>query len=121
MKPSPTEYALLKVLWAKGQLSAREIHEATAAELEWSFSSTRKTLERMADKGLVATADAHGVKVFRPGISKLKTIAGMMKDFTARVLEIDGSLPVTAFAESKILSPEELKELEELLKEEAGE
>ncbi len=120
MKPSPTEYALLKVLWAKGQLSAREIHEAAAAELEWSHSSTRKTLDRMAEKDLLKVVEAHGVKVFKPAISKLKTIAVMLQDFTARVLEIDGSLPVTAFADSKILTQDELQELQALLEAEDG-
>ena len=120
MKPSPTEYTLLKALWAKSPLSGREIHESVADELNWSFSSTRKTLDRMVDKGLLSAEDMHGVKVFRPEMTKVNTIAGMMKEFASRVLEIEGAVPVTAFADSKILSKDELAELQSLLEEEAS-
>ena len=119
MKTSPTEYTLLKALWAKAPLSAREIHDATQEQLGWSFSSTRKTLDRMVEKGVLALDEAHGVKVFSPSVKKLNTIAGMMRDFASRVLEIDTALPVTAFADSKILSEEELEELQALLDEES--
>ena len=117
MKPSPTEYTILKALWVKSPMSAREIHEAVAEELSWSFSSTRKTIDRMVEKGLCETEELHGVKVFQARLTKVNTIAGMMKDFASRVLEIDGALPVTAFAESKILSSDELSELQALLEE----
>ncbi len=115
MKPSPKEYILLKVLWANGERAARELHEAAADELAWSFSSTRKTLDRMVEKGALETVERHGVKVYRPTVSKVATIAGMMKDFAASVLEIDGGLPVTAFTGSKLLSEDELRELQDML------
>jgi BlaI family penicillinase repressor len=51
--PSISELSLLKALWRQQPLSAREIHDAVEAELGWSYSSTRKTLERMLDKGMV--------------------------------------------------------------------
>ena len=49
--PSITELTVLKALWKQQPLSAREIHQHIEDELGWSFSSTRKTLERMLDKG----------------------------------------------------------------------
>ncbi|MDM5177004.1 peptidoglycan DD-metalloendopeptidase family protein [Massilia sp. DJPM01] len=45
--PSITELSLLKCLWKQHPLSARAIHQHAEEELHWSFSSTRKTLERM--------------------------------------------------------------------------
>ena len=43
------------------------------------------------------------------------TIAAMTRDFAARVLEINGALPVTAFTDSKLLSEDELNELQAML------
>ena len=62
--PSISELSLLKALWRQQPLSAREIHDAVEAELGWSYSSTRKTLERMLDKGMVRQALRHGVQVY---------------------------------------------------------
>ncbi|WP_144393464.1 BlaI/MecI/CopY family transcriptional regulator [Pleionea sediminis] len=117
-KPSPTELALLKVLWRRFPLSAREIHNLVEQQLDWSYSSTRKTLERMTEKGFLKVEEVHGIRVFTPQVSKVKTLAGFIKDFTRSVLEVDGALPVAMFAESKLLDESELSELEQLLEQE---
>lgn len=116
-KPSPTELTLLKALWRNQPLSAREIHERVLTELDWSFSSTRKTLERMADKALVGVTEVHGVKVYRANAGKVATLAHFIKDFSRRVLEVDGPLPVSMFVDSKLLDKTEMQDLERLLAE----
>ncbi|MEL6364894.1 MAG: BlaI/MecI/CopY family transcriptional regulator [Pseudomonadota bacterium] len=115
MKPSESELRLLRRLWRKGRLSARELHDAVSDETGWSFSSTRKTLDRMVDKGLVAVEPVHGVKTFVPVQSKLATMAMLIRDFTRNVLEADAPMPAAAFTGSKLLDPDEVRELEDLL------
>jgi len=121
MKPSPTELPLLKALWSHRELSARELHEHVAGQLGWSLSSTRKTLDRMLDKGLVTTEERHGVKLYRAGVEKVTTLAGLTRQFVRAVLEIDGPLPASSFGGSKILTLDELQELERLLDKEPEE
>lgn len=114
-RPSNAELELLKCLWREGTLSARELHERAAPVLGWSYSSTRKTLERMCDKGLVSERPKHGLNLYRAAVGKLATLAALSEDFARRVLELDGPLPVQAFAESRLLSESELDELEAML------
>ncbi len=114
--PSNAELELLKCLWRSGACSARELHNGVSATLAWSYSSTRKTLERMVDKGLVAEVAEHGLNVYRARASKVATLAALSADFARRVLEIDGALPVQAFADSRLLSDAELTQLEALLR-----
>jgi predicted transcriptional regulator len=118
IKPSPSELPLLKALWSKSELSARELHEHIADNRDWSLSSTRKTLERMVDKGMVTCEERHGVRVYKAAIGKISTLAAMTRQFARVVLEIDGPLPASSFGGSKILSAEELAELKRLLDEE---
>lgn len=114
-KPSPTELALLKALWANGESSARELHEAAAETLDWTFSSTRRTLDRMIEKGLVHRRDLHGMQVFTAAESKTTTLASLARDFMTRVLELEAPLPASAFADSRLLSDDEIAELQALL------
>lgn len=114
-RPSNAELELLKCLWQHRALSARELHECAGQRLEWSYSSTRKTLERMYEKGLVKARDQHGIQVYRAAVGKVATLAALSRDFASRVLELDGPLPVQAFADSRLLSEGELGELEALL------
>jgi BlaI family transcriptional regulator, penicillinase repressor len=114
-KPSPTELAILKILWKSEPLSAREIHSVIEEKLNWTNSSTRKTLERMSNKSFLKTNEIHGTKVYLSNLSKTKILANYIKDLAQRVLEVDEPLPVSMFADSKLLDKDELKELEVLL------
>lgn len=113
--PSISELSLLKALWRQQPLSARELHEAIVEEMGWSYSSTRKTLERMLDKGMVSQQVRHGVQVYQAVAEKVDTLALFANDFARRVMEIDTPLPVTMFTGSKLVDQAELAELEQLL------
>ncbi|MEW7850730.1 BlaI/MecI/CopY family transcriptional regulator [Massilia aurea] len=116
--PSISELSLLKALWRQQPLSAREIHDAVEAELGWSYSSTRKTLERMLEKNMVRQALRHGVQVYEAlsdKVDKVDTLAAFAHDFGKRVMEIDTPLPVNMFTGSKLVDEDELISLEQLL------
>ena len=118
IKPTATELILIKALWKDSPLSAREIHDRVSTKLNWSYSSTRKTLDRMSDKDYLKVSESHGVKVYSSLLSKVKTLSIYIKDLASRVLEVDGPLPVSMFADSKLLNSDEQKELEQLLESE---
>ena len=113
--PSETELVLLRALWSSGRLSAREVHDATAEQSAWSFSATRKTLERMEAKGLVRVEPLHGIKTYVPAKGKIEVMARLIQNFATRVLDADGPLPAVAFTGSRTINADEIDELEELL------
>jgi predicted transcriptional regulator len=116
MKPSPSEMTILKHLWQAGPQSQREIHDAVADGLGWSRSSTRKTIDRMVEKGALAQRELHGINVYSAKAKKIPTLATMIQSFAADVLSLDGPLPVSTLMKSEILNEQELAELELHLK-----
>jgi predicted transcriptional regulator len=116
IRPSDYEMKLLRHLWRHGRLSARELHDASVAETQWSYSATRKTLERMVEKGLVRLEPVHGLNTYVAAQSKLETLAALSAAFARDVLDLDAPLPAAAFTGSKMVSPDEIAELEALLK-----
>jgi BlaI family penicillinase repressor len=113
--PSMSELSLLKALWKEQPLSAREIHQRVEPELGWSFSSTRKTLERMLEKSMVSQHTRHGVLVYEALLEKVGTLAAFAHDFGRRVMEMEGPLPVNMFTGSKLIDEQELEQLDQLL------
>ncbi|MGW8391818.1 BlaI/MecI/CopY family transcriptional regulator [Pseudoduganella sp. HUAS MS19] len=113
--PSTPELCVLKALWRHTPLSAREIHEAVEDELCWSFSSTRKTVERMMEKQMIAQHVRHGVQVYEALLDKVETLAAYAHDFGSRIMELDTPLPVNMFAGSKLVDASELAQLEQML------
>jgi predicted transcriptional regulator len=117
--PSPTELSLLKALWKGAPLSSRALHDQVVDELGWSYSSTRKTLERMLDKGMVAqensSGNGSGIQVYRPLLEKVGTLAAFAHDFSHRVMEMDAPLAAAMFSGSKLVDAKELEQLDQLL------
>ena len=111
-QPSKSELTILKALWAEAPLSAREIQEKVGPLLDWSFSTTRTTLSRMAEKSLLKLDTKHGVRVYTPVESKARTLSGVMREFFETVFEMKGPLPTAAFHDSEMLSEEEWLELD---------
>lgn len=110
-----TELSVLKQLWAGGRMSAREIHDAVSAETGWSYSTTRTIITRMEEKGLLARADAHGVAVYSPALSRVAVLGAMARELARDVFDIKGALPASMFAESPHVTSEELAELDAIL------
>ena len=109
------ELDVLKVLWRRGRLSAREIHEQLVARTGWAYSTTRTVVERMVTKGLLKRSAFHGLHLYEAAISRPVGLAGLVKSFAEDVLELR-RVPVAAlFAESEALTREELDELRALL------
>lgn len=113
--PNPPELILLKALWANGTMAVRPLHEICAHKLNWSLSSTRKTLERMVDKGYVERISSNGTMKIRPRVSKTTTLARLVRNFYKHTFEIEGAISVDGFSDSPLLDDEELAEIAGLL------
>ncbi len=115
MTPNPTELEVLKLLWKSQPRTAKDIHEYLSPKYGWSYSSTRKTLERMGNKGIINVGAKGNKKIFTANLEKIPTLANFMQDFASNVLELDEPLPITMFADSRLIEKEEMDELDELL------
>lgn len=115
MTPNSTELEILKLLWKKQPLTAKEIHHHLEVKYGWTYSSTRKTLERMGNKGILEVGSQGNKKTFKALFKKIPTLASYMREFATNVLELDEPLPVTMFADSRLIEKDEIDELEELL------
>ena len=115
MKPNATELEILKLLWQQQPQTARDIHQQIEKQFHWSYSSTRKTLDRMSDKGFLTIGEQGHKKSYLATVEKVPTLAAYMQDFAKNILELDGPLPVAMLADSRLIESDELDELESLL------
>lgn len=114
-QPTAPELEILKLLWEQQPLTARALHDELCAVLGWGYSSTRKTLERMVEKGLVSFDSVGHKNHYQAKVEKMPTLAAFAQDFAQRVFEINGPLPAAMFANSALLNADEMADLEQLL------
>lgn len=118
---SKAEYDILRILWKEGRQSVRELHDRVQKTSGWAYTTTKTMMDRMVQKGLLARESFHGVFLYTPLISRPAGLARMVQFFAERVLELDSQEVVAMFAQSEAITPEEIRELEQLLSEEDGE
>lgn len=114
---SRAELDLMKILWAGGRLSAREVHAQIPAELGWATTTTRTVLDRLVAKGVLRRESVHGINVFIPMMTRPQGLARLVREFATRVAEVEPAAVVALFARQSRLSPAELEELAELVRE----
>lgn len=112
---SESEMEVLKALWERAPQSARELHDVLAPRTQWAVSTTRTVLERMRSKELVRREEVHGLAVYSPVRGKVEVLGESFEHLFRNVLEVSGSLPVSALTGSALLNADELGQLERLL------
>ncbi len=123
-KPLPeltkAELDVMRVMWREGRLSAREVHELLSEETDWAYSTTRTVMDRMVEKGVLAKRPFHAINLFEPRITKAMGLARLVRDFAARVLQVDPASVVPLFAQGDALTAEELDEMSRILEDADG-
>ncbi|MDO3386687.1 BlaI/MecI/CopY family transcriptional regulator [Gilvimarinus sp. SDUM040013] len=112
---SKSEHDVLNVLWARDQMSVREVHDLLATDGSRAYTTTKTVMDRMLQKQLLQRENFHGVFVYRAAISRPRGLARLVHNFARRVLEVDNVSAVSLFSGSKKISKAELAELEALL------
>jgi predicted transcriptional regulator len=118
---SRAEYDILRTLWKKGRLSVREVHDQLQETYGWAYTTTKTMMDRMVEKGLLNRESFHGIFLYKAMITRPAGLARMVQFFADRVLEMDVGSVVSLFARSKAITPEEIEELNKLLKQDNDE
>ena len=113
--PNPSELVILKYLWTSGAKTARQLHEAVGPSQDWRLSTTRTVLGRMEAKGWVKRNGDVDPVTFEPLLDRVETLGTLVRHLARKVLDMDGPIPATMFAESPHLSNDELDELDQII------
>lgn len=113
--PTPAELRILQVLWDHGPQTAREVHEALAAEQSTTYTSTLKLLQIMLAKTLV-TRDTSAVRhVYAATVPRGRTESNLVADFARRVFGGSAEeLALRAIGSTRV-TPEEAARIRALL------
>ena len=68
-RPTDAELEILTILWSRGPVTVREVHEAIVERKPTQYTTVLKTMQIMAEKGLVRrdeTQRAHIYEAARP-------------------------------------------------------
>jgi BlaI family transcriptional regulator, penicillinase repressor len=83
--PTKAELAILRVLWTEGPLSVRDVQAILDRSKPTGYTTVLKTMQIMADKGLVDRDDTVRPQIYRARYSEDRTQKQFLTDLIQRV------------------------------------
>jgi BlaI family transcriptional regulator, penicillinase repressor len=116
-KPTASELEILRVLWARGPSTVREVHEALSEKKELGYTTVLKLLQIMTAKGTVRRDEGRRAHVYEACQPATETKRQLVGDVLQRVFEGSASELMIHALEGRRTSRKELEELRRLLDE----
>jgi predicted transcriptional regulator len=114
-RPTDAELEILTVLWSRGPITVREVHETIAARKPTQYTTVLKMLQIMAEKGLVRRDEQQRAHIYEAANPREWTQQQLAGDLLQRAFNGSArSLMVGALSARKA-SKNELAELRKLL------
>src|SRR4051794_34168216 len=114
-RPTDGELAILRVLWARGPSTVRQVHDVLSRDRPGAYTTTLKLLQIMTEKGLVRRDDADRSHIFQARMTEAQTQRQLVRDLLDRAFGGSASKLVMQALAARRSTPEELVEIRRLL------
>lgn len=118
--PTPSELAILQILWTRGPSTVREIHDTLSLEKEVGYTSALKLLQIMTTKGIVKRTEEARAHIYSANQPAEKTKQLFASDVLQRVFRGSASQLMQHALAGRRASKQEIDELRKLLDEHEG-
>lgn len=110
------EWAIIQAVWDNEPCAAPTVQEELENKTGWSYSTVKTMMDRMADKGLLATQRIRNLILYTSVITKKEAQKGEIMRAVKRAF--GGAMtPMMQFLlDSKSLTEDELNQLEAMIK-----
>ena len=117
-KPTDAELSILRVLWARGPSTVRQVVETMGRDT--GYTTVLKLLQIMTEKRLVRRDESERTHVYQAAYTEDQTQRQLVGDLLDRVFDGSAAKLVLHALNTRRTSPEELAEIKKLLEERGG-
>jgi BlaI family transcriptional regulator, penicillinase repressor len=114
---SEGEWVIIKALWQHEPCTAPDVQEALMETKGWTYSTVRTMLDRMAAKGFLATDKIRHMTLYRAVVTPQQAQRGELLHALKHAFDNALTPMLQCLIETHDLSPQEIEELEGLLRE----
>lgn len=119
-RPTDAELEILKVLWRRGPSTVREVFETLGESKTTGYTTVLKTMQIMADKGLVVRDESERAHRYEPAAPEDETQRRLVGDLLRRAFDGGAAKLVMQALSTERASAEELSEIRRMLDELEG-
>jgi BlaI family transcriptional regulator, penicillinase repressor len=119
-KISSAEWEVMSVVWDKAPVTATDVFEALPPGHGWKQKTVNTFLTRLVEKGVLKVDKKEKAFVYTARLPREKCVQSESESFLQRVFRGATGDLVKHFCAHADLTPEEIRELEQLLKAKKG-
>ncbi len=112
---SKAEWEIMKILWDKGPMAARDIFAAVPTKHEWAYKTVKTLLSRLVSKGAVEYDQIGNSYLYRPACPRDKMTEVEVRSFFNRVLDGSVSTMLSYFVKNRELSTDQVDEIRKVI------
>src|SRR6185436_3661729 len=114
-RPTESELAILRVLWANGPSTVRQVNDSLSTSRETGYTTTLKLMQIMAEKGLVTRDERDRSHVYAAALPQNETQRQLVSDLVDRAFGGSAAALVLQALSAHPASPDEIKEIKKLI------
>lgn len=111
-----SEWYLINCLWEESPRSLMQIVPLMKERVGWSKSTCATMVRRMAEKGVIGYEMKGKAKFFYPKVEKEDVVVQETRDFLTKIYDGSIGMMMSALVRQNDLSKEDIRELQEILK-----
>ena len=119
-RPTDAELEILKVLWRRGPSTVREVFETLGESKTTGYTTVLKTMQIMAEKGLVVRDESERAHRYEPAAPEDETQRRLVGDLLRKAFDGSAKKLVMQALSTERASAEELSEIRRMLDELEG-
>jgi predicted transcriptional regulator len=116
-RPTDAELEILRVLWRRGPSTVREVFETLGESKTTGYTTVLKTMQIMAEKGLVVRDESERAHRYEPAAPEDETQRRLVGDLLRKAFDGSAKKLVMQALSAKRASAEELSEIRRMLDE----
>ncbi|MEM9819425.1 MAG: BlaI/MecI/CopY family transcriptional regulator [Bacteroidota bacterium] len=116
LNPTPSELAILQILWENGPNAVKMVHEKLAEEKEVVYTTTLKTMQVMWEKGMLTREAAGRKHIYQAIVQEDETQSVLLDKFLHKTFGGSALRMVMKALGNYKTSAEEIKALKKYIK-----
>lgn len=119
-KPTEAELDILRVLWARGEASVRDVHAALGAERRTGYTTVLKLMQIMTEKGLVTRREAGKAHLYQAAMRESDMQGRLLRDLSDKLFAGSTAMLAMHALSLDAASDEELERIKALIARKRG-
>ena len=117
LKLGDVQLELMKIIWAKGKATVREVADAISAKRAMAYTTVLTMLRDLETKGLLTHEVDGRTYVYKPAVQRNRVVSGIVGDITRKLFDGSAAALLAHVLDAEAIGRDELERMKRMIAE----